>query len=144
MEVRCQDEAEGVTVRTNSDWGGNRWNRKSTSGGEITMGRHCIKTWSTTQGAVALSSAEAEFYAMVDGVTKGKWMVTVAKELGFREMRTEVVLGTDSSAAKRFVSRRVLGRMRHIEMMDLWLKEEVKKGTVKVEKVIEATKIPLI
>ena len=78
-------------------------------------------------------------------MTKGKRMATtVAKELGFREMRTEVVLGTDSSAAKRFVSRRVLGRMRHIEMMDLWLKEEVKKGTVKVEKVIEATKIPLI
>ena len=43
------------------------------------MGGHCLKTWSSTQGAVALSSAEAEFYAMVDGLIKGKWMVTIAR-----------------------------------------------------------------
>ena len=47
------------------------------------IGEHCIKTWSTTQGAVALSSAEAEFYAMVEGVMKGEWMVTIAKEVGY-------------------------------------------------------------
>ena len=40
------------------------------------------KAWSSTQGAVALSSAEAEFYAMIDGAQKGKWMRTVAKEMG--------------------------------------------------------------
>ena len=72
---------------------------------------------------------------MVDGVTKGKWMVTVAKELGFGQMKTEMGLGTDSSAAKSFVSRRGLGRMRHIEVRNLSLKEEVKKGSVKIEKV---------
>ena len=37
-KYKYQEEAEGVKVRTDSDWGGNRWNRKSTSGGEITMG----------------------------------------------------------------------------------------------------------
>ena len=99
------------------------------------MGGHCLKWWSNTQGAVALSSAEAEFYAMVEGVVKAKWMVTVAAELGFREIGSRVVLGTDSSAAKGFVSRRGLGRMRHIEARDLWLQEEVRKGKVVVEKV---------
>ena len=99
------------------------------------MGGHCVKTWSTTQGAVALSSAEAEFYAMVDGVIKGKWMVTIARELGFGEMKSKIVIGTDSSAAKSFVARRGMGRMRHIEVRDLWLKEEVRKGMVAVEKV---------
>ena len=99
------------------------------------MGGHCVKTWSTTQGAVTLSSAEAEFYSMVDGVIKGKWMVTIARELGFGEMRSKMVIGTDSSAAKSFVARRGLGRMRHIEVRDLWLKEEVRKGLVEVEKV---------
>jgi hypothetical protein len=72
---------------------------------------------------------------MVNGVTKGKWMVTVAKELGFGEIKTEMVLGTDSSAAKSFASRRGIGRMRHIEVRDLWLTEEVKKGSVKINKV---------
>ena len=47
------------------------------------MGGHCIKTWSATQGAYALSSAEAELYAMVEGVTRAKGLRSLAKELGF-------------------------------------------------------------
>ena len=99
------------------------------------LGGHCIKTWSTTQGAVALSSAEAEFYAMVDAVLKAKWMTAVSQELGFKTMGGKIVLGTDSSAAKNFVSRRGLGKMRHIEVRDLWLQREVMKGQVKVVKI---------
>ena len=97
-------------------------------------GEHCWKTWSATQGAVALSSAEAEFYAMVDGTQRAKWAMTVARELGLKVGDTEIVLGTDSSAAKSFVARRGLGRMRHIEVRDLWLQEEVRKGGVRVVK----------
>ena len=83
------------------------------------MGGHCIKTWSATQGAVALSSAEAEFNAMVDGVQKAKWLTTVAKELGFTEVVGEIVRGTDSTAAKSLVARRGLGKMGHLEVFDL-------------------------
>ena len=98
------------------------------------LGDHCIKSWSSTQGAVALSSAEAEFYAMVDAVIKAKWMATVAKELGLGVARPRLVLDTDSSAAKSFVARRGLGRMRHLEVRDLWLQQEVVQGNVKVRK----------
>ncbi len=41
----------------------------------------------------------------------------------------------DSEAAKSFVARRGLGRMRHIEVRDLWLQEEVRMGKVKVLKI---------
>ena len=99
------------------------------------IGGHCIKTWSTTQGAVALSSAEAEFYAMVEGGMKGKWMVTIARELGHGEMKSRMVVGTDSTTGKSFVARRGMRRMRHIEVRELWLKEEVRKGMVAVQKV---------
>ncbi len=40
------------------------------------IGRHCIKTWATTQGAVALSSAEAEFYAMIEATIRAKGLLT--------------------------------------------------------------------
>ena len=84
---------------------------------------------------MALSSAEAEFYAMVDCVIKAKWVGTIAREMGLGEVDKVLVLGTDSSAAKSFVSRRGLGRMRHIEVRDLWLQIEVAAGRVKVVKV---------
>ena len=98
------------------------------------MGGHTIKTWSVTQGAIALSTAEAELYAMVEGVTRAKGLVSLARELGFVGVSTTVKLGTDSSAAKSFVSRRGLGRMRHLDIRDLWLQKEVADGLVEVVK----------
>ena len=99
------------------------------------IGNHCIKTWSSTQGAYALSSAEAEFYVMIDAVTRSKGLISLAKELGFTDLENVVHVGTDSSAAKSFVSRRGLGKMRHLEIRDLWLQKEVNDGKVIVSKV---------
>ena len=72
---------------------------------------------------------------MVEGAQRGKWAVTVASELGLRLTGGGLVLKTDSEAAKSFVSRRGLGRMRHIEVRELWLQEEGRKGLVTVAKV---------
>ena len=67
-EFGWQEEVGSVHVFADSDWGGDRVSRKSTSGGAILLGQHCLRTWSSTQGAVASSSAEAEFYALIDAV----------------------------------------------------------------------------
>jgi len=132
-----QEEVVKVSYgRSDSDWGGNARDRRSTSGGVWMLGMHCIKTWSATQGAYALSSAEAELYGMVEAVTRSKGLVLLAKELGFMELSNVIRLGTDSSAAKSFVSRRGLGRMRHLEIRDLWLQKEVQDGNLLVEKIL--------
>eukprot|EP00973_Karenia_brevis_P062452 8684500-Karenia_brevis.AAC.1 len=62
---------------------------------------------------------------MVEGVTRAKGLMSLAKELGLGELQSVVRLGTDSSAAKSFVCRRGLGKMRHLEIRDLWLQKEV-------------------
>ena len=100
------------------------------------LGSHCIKTWAASQGAFALSSAEAELYGMVEGVTRAKGLISLAGELGFGDLTNVVYLGTDSSAAKSFVGRRGLGKMRHLEIRDLWLQKEVGEGKVVVSKVL--------
>ena len=92
-------------------------------------------TWSASQGAVALSSAEAEFYGMIEGATRTKGLLSLAGETGFGGLPNVVYLGTDSSAAKSFVSRRGLGKMRYIEIRDLWLQKEVADGNFVVKKV---------
>ena len=98
------------------------------------LGQHCLKTWSATQGAVALSSAEAEFYVMVEGVIRAKGVVTVMTETGFN-ISEPIHLYTDSSAAMSFVSRQGLGNMKHLEIRDLWLQREVGMTRVIVHKV---------
>ena len=130
-----QDEARYSHLATDSDWGGDKKDRKSTSGGLWMLGCHCIKTWCSSQGAYAMSSAEAEFYAMIEGVTRAKGLLSLASEMGFSGLSNVVHLGTDSSAAKSFVSRRGLGKMRHLEIRDLWLQKEVREGKVEVSKI---------
>ena len=98
------------------------------------LGHHCLRTWSSTQGAIALSSAEAEFYALIDAILRAKWAQSVLSELGV-PVSPVAEACTDSSAAKSFVSRRGLGKMRHLELRDLWLQREVGDGKVVVKKV---------
>ena len=101
------------------------------------LGQHCLRTWSSTQGALALSSAEAEFYALIDAVLRAKWAQSVLSELGV-PVSAVAEAWTDSSAAKSFVSRRGLGKMRHLELRDLWLQREVGDGKVVVKKILGA------
>lgn len=133
-EFPWQEEGQELITYADSDWGGRRGSRKSTSGGIVMLGKHCVKTWSSIQGAVAFSSAEAEFYAMIEAVIRSKGLLSTMKEVGFR-MADRVQLYTDSSAAKSFVSRRGLGKMKHLEIRDLWLQKEVGRGSVVVTNV---------
>ena len=44
-------------------------------------------------------------------------------------------LKTDASAAKGIASRRGMGKVRHIEVNQLWLQDKVATGDIKVEKI---------
>ena len=58
-----------------SDWAGDRDDRKSTSEGVLQIGMTTLKTWSTTEQIIALSNGEAEHYATVKGVRTSKGLV---------------------------------------------------------------------
>ena len=68
-----------------SDWAGDRQNMKSTSGGVIMWSGHCIKAWSTSQSALALSSGEAELYAMTKVAVQLSGVISMATDF-WREL----------------------------------------------------------
>ena len=103
------DEACDIPVLVDSDWVGNTETRKSTSGGVLKVGKHVIRTWSSTQNTVATSSGKAELIAMYDGATRGLEMQTVMTEMGLSPQLKMVRISTDSSVAKSFVATRGLG-----------------------------------
>jgi hypothetical protein len=120
-----QDEVGLVlSVFSDSDWAGCRRTRRSTSGGAVLVGSHCLKTWSSTQAPIALSSAEAEYYAMVEAATRCLGLRSMLSELGIGVVGA-IELHSDSSAARSFASRKGVGRMRHLEVRHLWLQAEV-------------------
>ena len=96
------------------------------------IGSHLIKAWSSTQPILAMSSGEAEYYAMVKGASTALGLQSMASEVGYS---LGIVLCVDSSAAIGISSRRGLGKVRHIELNQLWLQEHVATGRIAVRKV---------
>ena len=46
------------------------------------FGKHCVKSWSSTQATRALSSAEAELYAMIAGAAQALGTMTLLDVFG--------------------------------------------------------------
>ena len=96
------------------------------------IGTHVVKAWSVTQAVVALSSGEAEYYGLVRGGSVALGLRSVLSDLG---MDMTVCIKSDASAAIGIASRRGLGKVRHIEVNQLWLQEKVASKVVTVVKV---------
>ena len=60
------------------------------------IGRHVIRTWSSTQPSVTLSSGEAEFYGLVKAAGEGLGHRSIMRDFG---LSVPVRVWTDSSAA---------------------------------------------
>ena len=56
-------------------------------------------------------------------------------EQSLADKKVIIKLGVDNSAAKSFVPRRGYGRMKHLELRDLWIQKEIGDGKVIVENV---------
>ena len=125
-------EASEITVYTDTDWAGCPRTRKSTSGGCIKLGCHTIKTWSSTQPSVSLSSGEAEFYGVVKGAGIGLGYQSLLRDLGYDLPMT---LYTDSTAAMGVCNRQGLGQLRHIATHTLWVQEKVQEKAFTLRKV---------
>ena len=96
------------------------------------IGNHWLKGWSTTQNVVALSSGEAEYYSMVKGGSIGLGIRSLLRDMG---LAMGIRIKTDASAAQGIANRTGLGKIRHIEVSQLWLQDHVNKGTIRVQKV---------
>ncbi len=123
---------EDIIVYVDTDWAGCFKTRKSTSGGAIMRGGHLLKHWSSTQQTIALSSGEAELKGIVKGAAEGLGLQSVGKDLN---ISYDVHVYTDSSAAMGMVARKGIGRVRHVEVGELWIQDAVKNKVLTVNKV---------
>ena len=125
-------KAGPLNAATDSDWAGCIATRKSTSGGYVTRGGHCIKAWAKTQAIIALSTAEAELLACEKGSTELMGMGSTAEDFGTKE---EMTLKVDATACHAIVSRTGVGRVRHLDVRRLWIQEKAQKGIIRCMRV---------
>ena len=133
MKFPWQTQQSMVTSFTDSDWAGCPRTARSTSGGIVAIGDHVIKTYSRQQKVVALSSAEAELYAMVAASAESLAVISYSRDLG-RELGGEIY--TDSAAALGISQRAGIGKVRHLRTQGLWVQEVRVSGRLKYRKVL--------
>ena len=67
MTYARQTSEAPLQVHVDSDWAGDLLGRKSTTGVIVRRGKHFLRHMSCLQTLVALSSGEAEYYALIRG-----------------------------------------------------------------------------
>ena len=98
------------------------------------FGKHLLRSTATTQGVLALSSGESEFYAVVKTSSIGSGSVHMVRDMGVK-MDTPLEIYMDATAGIGIASRRGVGRIRHIHTPALWLQRTIHEGRVVLNKV---------
>ena len=121
-----------MEVYSDTDWAGCQKARKSTSGGCLLLGKHLIKSWSSTQASVSLSSGEAEYYGVVKASGVALGYQALLQDCG---LTLPVRVWTDSTASIGICGRQGLGKLRHIDTQCLWVQQKVPSGAIGLRKV---------
>ena len=99
--------------------------------GLLAVGSQLIRSWSSTQAVVALSSGEAELYGTIRASQEGLGYRSLAKDLG---ADVQVRVATDSSAALGVIRREGLGKLRHLETTFLWVQDVAASNKIEYAK----------
>ena len=127
-----QSEQEVLTGYCDSNWAGCRSTRRSTGGMCLMRGGHLLKASSKTQSVVALSSAEAELYALVHASSELLGLKAMAEDFG---LRMSPWLWVDASAAIGIAKRKGLGKVRHLDCQSLWVQDAIREKRMSLRKI---------
>ena len=96
------------------------------------LGGHLLKHWAATQSIVALSSGEAELYAVVRAAAEAIGFRSLCRDLG---LNVRIHIFSDSSAAIGIGGRSGIGKVRHLEVPGLWIQDKIRIGDIALHKV---------
>ena len=106
--------------------------RRSTSGGAILVG-HCLaKHWAKTQTTISLSSGESELHGITFGCAQPLGVQSLMRDTGW-SMPT---VHSDATAAIGIARRKGLGKIRHLDVTDLWIQDKIRSKQIKLLKVL--------
>ena len=124
-----------LNIYVDSDWAGCPETRRSTTGFIITLLGATINYGSRTQATIALSSAEAELYAINTGATEALHLRNLLMEL-LNVQKVNIKIHTDSSSGKNMATRIGSSRKaKHIDLKHLFTQQLISHDIVRLNKI---------
>ena len=137
---RVVEQASSIQIQaySDSDWAGCPKTRRSTSGASLSLWGVSLATSSRTQATQALSSAEAELYAMGMAIQDALHLKSLLQEMKLQQLAKplELVVYTDSSSGKALASKLGLTRKsKRVQLRYLFMQDLVASGELKLSKI---------
>ncbi|GAU51028.1 hypothetical protein TSUD_291040 [Trifolium subterraneum] len=123
----------GLIAYSDSDFGGDVDDRKSTSGYLFMLGSGAVSWSSRKQPIVTLSTTEAEFIAAAHCVCQGIWLKRILESMGLKQQRCLDVFCDNSSTIKLSKNPVLHGRSKYIDIKFHFLRNLSCDGTIELE-----------
>jgi hypothetical protein len=122
-----------ILAYTDSDYAGDKLDRKSTSGC-VTFANDSLISWtSQKQDIVSLSSTEAEYIALASGAREVMWLRNFAEELGEKQSNPTPILCDNTSSIRLVENPEFHKRTKHIDVRYHYIRELAENGEVIVK-----------
>ena len=133
QEMVPDHDQDCIVIYADSDWAGCKTTARSTDCVVALIYGAMVGFSSRTQTTIAQSSAEAELGAIHRGALAGVYIQNLWHEITGELLKIRVFSG---SAAGRAISQRLgVGRVRHLQVRQLYVQSLVAAGRVTIEKV---------
>ena len=123
-----------IEICSDSDWAADRETRQSVSCGAIFVNGNMVLYQSKRQRSVSVSSCESETIAAVSILSEGVCLQKLMERI--TGIAPEVRLYIDSSSSRQLISRKGLGKARHLDVSLLWI-QKMKHVLVKAIKGVD-------
>ena len=120
---------------SDADWAGNKEHRRSSSCCQVYLQGCLVYSYSRSQKSVTLSSAEAEYVALVGSSCEAILIRDAVNFLLKGVASVKMTARTDSSSARALACRQGVGRVRHLQAGLLWVQQMVNQKEFDVKPV---------
>lgn len=116
-----------------ADWGGCLDTRRSTSGIVVQLGHSTVHWKSRRQSCVALSTMEAELYALSLCTKEVLYFRKLLYSLGLSNNDEATTISQDNQACIIHAHGKISARAKHIDIQYNFVKEQIQLGVVKLK-----------
>lgn len=133
MVYKKQENMPTLIGYSDSDWGGDKNDGRSTSGFVFKLFGNTVSWASRKQTTVSLSSTEAEYVALTEAAIEYKWIRKLLTELEIEYDEPVVIFEDNQSCIKATDDSKDSKRLKHMHIKYNFIKEMIANGEIELK-----------
>ena len=137
MQIRYGPGNPSLIGYSDADYGGDKSDRKSTTGNAFLLAGGAVSWLSRKQRSVSTSTTEAEYIAMSTCAKQAIWLAQLLRDIGYAQYLgdspwTTNLLGDNQSSLALIRNPQIHERSKHIDICYHNIRDREKRGQIKI------------